>query len=333
MRRQPLHTILHFTAVIVLSGISISCSPKIYSSAAAAHPPTASPDSVRIYDVTDSVPARGEILGELTITGDGMTGTYSRKRIFKMARTETAKIGGNALALYHYERARIFGCSSPQIWGTILHVSDSAPAYARPDLYAVAYTERQTRLRIEQEQQIERGRPPRHTLSFNIGAAGLIGGFVPVPETGWSGKGGYTYSFEYHWASRSGFGISLRYYGFRSDWTDFPEGTTDIAQYHFIGPGVSVRSKLGEKWLYSISMNIGYAHYLEKIDEIGKVSYPGMGLEIAPLGVEYMFSERWGLGLNAACFMMVFRQQNLSPGASFGLRINAGLRIYFDPRN
>ncbi len=330
MRCKPIYTILRHTAVIALFGFSISCSPKIYNGAVVFRAPTTPPDSVRIYDVADSVPPRAEIIGELTITGDGWTGTNGRTKIFRMARAETAKAGGNALALYHYERATMFGCNSPQIWGTMLYICDTAPAYVRPDPYALAYAEKQTRLRAEQEQRIERDRPPRHTLSLNIGAAGLIGGFAPVPELGWNGKGGYTYSLEYQWASRSGFGVTLRYCGFRSDWSDFPEGTTDISQYHFISPGLSMRMKLGKRWLYSGTMNIGYAHYLEKIVGIGKVSYPGMGLEWAPIGIEYMLSEHLGLGLNAAGFMLVFRQGNLSPGATFGLRINAGLRIYFD---
>lgn len=101
-----------------------ACSPRVTTEVVKSYPPIVDADSVCVYEPGDSVPNSAEPIGTVSVTDAGTTIKCKYDQVLRIAREETAKIGGNAFAVTEHKEPAVWGSSCHQISGTMLRISD-----------------------------------------------------------------------------------------------------------------------------------------------------------------------------------------------------------------
>lgn len=96
-----------------------SCAPKVITDITRSYPPLATADEVRLYEVGDSVPQTAQQIGQVKVVDRGMTTRCSYEQVVALAKEETAKSGGYALALTRHKQPSLWS-SCHQITGNML---------------------------------------------------------------------------------------------------------------------------------------------------------------------------------------------------------------------
>lgn len=101
-----------------------ACSPRITTEVIKSDPPIVVADSVCVYEPGDSVPNSAEPIGYVSVTDAGTTTKCKYDQVLRIAKEETAKVGGNGLAITEHKKPALWGSSCHQISGTMLYISD-----------------------------------------------------------------------------------------------------------------------------------------------------------------------------------------------------------------
>ena len=200
------------------------CAPKVITNISKSYPASVTVDKVRLYELGEAVPASAERIGNVSVVDNGVSTKCNYDQVVWLAKQETAKAGGNALALTDHRKPSLLGSSCHQIAGSMLLVSDTAAFRAAPLSKA---------LDLEEEAVVEKSSFEHNTIYANIGYAFVTSKFYLPPGGSGHPKNGLDWQVGYDWISRSGFGAGLLYSGYKSSYTysgiDINVGLTYVA--------------------------------------------------------------------------------------------------------
>mgnify|MGYP000140394667 CR=1 FL=1 len=162
------------------------CAPKVITNISKSYPASVTADKVRLYELGEAVPASAERIGNVSVVDNGVSTKCNYDQVVWLAKQETAKAGGNALALTDHRKPSLLGSSCHQIAGSMLLVSDTVAFRAAPLSKA---------LDLEEEAVVEKSSFEHNTIYANIGYAFVTSeilfatGWVwPSSKTDWIGK-------------------------------------------------------------------------------------------------------------------------------------------------
>ena len=99
-----------------------SCSPKVVTEIYHSYPATQA-DDVQVFKTGTNRPYSAELLGKVAVKGNGYTAHFSYDQVVALAKTETAKVGGNALAITeHKEPTILVSCHQIREFGIIKYL-------------------------------------------------------------------------------------------------------------------------------------------------------------------------------------------------------------------
>lgn len=116
------------------------CAPKVITNISKSYPASVTADKVRLYELGEAVPASAERIGNVSVVDNGVSTKCNYDQVVWLAKQETAKAGGNALALTDHRKPSLLGSSCHQIAGSMLLVSDTVAFRAAPLCLYVSVT-------------------------------------------------------------------------------------------------------------------------------------------------------------------------------------------------
>lgn len=252
---------------------------------------------------------------------NGASAKCNYEQVVLLAKQETAKQGGNALALTDHRKPSLLGSSCHQIAGNMLWLGDTT-AYKAGSDWIVSD--------IIGEAETKKDPFQHNTFYANIGYAFItIEYYLPQGASG-NPKKGLDWQLGYEWLSRSGFGAGLLYSGYKSSYTqnrmDINVGLT------YIAPQFVMKQMVG-RWIFQENLGLGYFSYRESVEEIS-ASLSGVGYNVA-LGAEYLLSKHVGIGVNLGYIASSLpKQEHVDYGKDdqsgvFRLHFDAGIRFHF----
>ena len=148
------------------------CAPKVITNISKSYPASVTADKVRLYELGEAVPASAERIGNVSVVDNGVSTKCNYDQVVWLAKQETAKAGGNALALTDHRKPSLLGSSCHQIAGSMLLVSDTVAFRAAPLSKA---------LDLEEEAVVEKSSFEHNTIYANIGYAFVTSKFYLPP--------------------------------------------------------------------------------------------------------------------------------------------------------
>lgn len=304
-----------------------SCAPKVITDIVKTYPVTTTPENVRLFGLNDTVPNSAEVIGKVAVVDNGASTNCKYDQVLALAKKETAKNGGNALALTDHKEPSFWGSSCHQIAGMMLNLNDTVINHitdGQPNSFLEA-----KEIRKEQERRM---RPTAHTIYANIGYAWITSKYYLPSGASGSPKNGLDWQIGYEWVSKSGFGCGLLYSGYRSSY-DMSNNKINVG-LNYIAPQFVLKQKVSEKWQLREVFGLGYFGYKESLEGIS-ASVSGLGFNFA-LGAEYLLSNHVGIGANIGYIGASLPDQENSYNKSddektgiFRLAFDAGIRFYF----
>ena len=104
-------------------------------------------------------------------------------------------------------------------------------------------------------------------------------------------KGGMDLFLEYEHIGTSGLGLGINA---KYNRTSFGDGID--ANLIYVGPSLVYSYITTAKFRWNLAVGLGYAHYNES--NFAGSNQSGFGL-LSKVGIDYLFSERWGIGIEA----------------------------------
>lgn len=104
----------------VVALLVTGCSPKVATEIYHSYPATQA-DDVQVFKTGTNRPYSAELLGKVAVKGNGYTAHFSYDQVVALAKAETAKVGGNALAITEHKEPTIL-VSCHQIKGEMLRM-------------------------------------------------------------------------------------------------------------------------------------------------------------------------------------------------------------------
>lgn len=301
-----------------------SCAPKVITDIVKVYPVTTPPENVLLYEVNDTVPNTAEVIGKVSVVDNGASTKCNYDQVLALAKKETSKNGGNALALTDHKEPSIWGSSCHQIAGMMLNISDTVIDSYQPNSFIEA-----KEIRTEKEKRM---RPTTNTIYANIGYAGITSKFYLPSGASGNPKSGLDWQIGYEWVSKSGFGCGLLYSGYKSSY-DISSNTINVG-LTYIAPQFVLKQKVSEKWQLRESVGLGYFSYRESYKG-ESASLSGLGYNFL-FGAEYLLSNHIGIGANIGYVGGSLPKQDTNYNASddersgiFRFTIDAGIRFYF----
>lgn len=96
---------LFFGVVLPLIFLT-ACSPRVTTKVIKSYPLVVAADSVCVYESGDYVPNSAEPIGYVSVTDAGTTTKCKYDQVLRIAKEETAKIGGNGFAITDHKSLR-----------------------------------------------------------------------------------------------------------------------------------------------------------------------------------------------------------------------------------
>jgi hypothetical protein len=319
-----------FFMMIIVSMFS-SCTPKVVTDIIKTYPPT-NPNKVAIYETYDSVQTAAEQLGTLKVIDSGFTTDCGLNRMLKIAREETAKVGGNALKLTDHRFPDLFGSSCHRLYGVILNIADTLAVDRQIgiDIHENGYFYRQmpTQDAINKQREM-----PNDLFRVSYGPSWLVSKYY-APKRVYNSKAGWegSFSYEHVWKKGYGFGIDMSLFRTVFDGEDLYTNAKYDLMLFYLGPSFVINAKITKKWQYNTAIGLGYASY----NENGDYTEGGVGVMLRA-GIDYCFSKHFGVGVDMNLQTAVFKRPDnvdkyMEPNERYGferLNILAGLRYFF----
>ena len=269
--------LLAVTAILLLT----SCSPKVVTHIVRTYPNPVPADSVYVIEPGDTVPNTAETLGSVSVVDRGTSRNCRYDQVLRLAQEATGKNGGNGLAITEHVKPSFWGSSCHQINALMLHLTDTKvnategnPVQDMIDLGRVAVREEK-----------EKRRAPANTFEASFGYGWVTSKMYDINGATLDSKGGIDWKLAYEYTWSNGMGIGLQYSGFRKSFSDGGDMT-----FSYIAPEWVGRSKF-DRWILKSGLGMGVFLYHDPL-----YSATGFGFH-ATVGVEYMLSANWGLGL------------------------------------
>lgn len=309
--------LLIFLFPILMSG----CAPKVITHITKSYPASVSADEVRLYGVGQELPETAKVIGSVSVVDNGVSTKCKYEQVVALAKQETAKQGGNALALTDHRKPSLLGSSCHQIAGNMLWLGDKAGE-------ETAFTSTVPDVSTRQNKAKE---PFQHSTIFaNIGYGVMTSKFYLPQGTTGNPKNGMDWQLGYEWVSRSGFGAGLLYSGYKSSYTysglDINLGLTYIAPQF-------VMKQMVNRWILQENLGLGYFDYRESTKG-ESTSLSGLGFNVS-LGAEYLLSKHIGIGVNLGYIGGSLPEQKYieygkdEHSGIFRLCMDAGVRFHF----
>ncbi|WP_295940521.1 porin family protein [uncultured Alistipes sp.] len=316
------------------------CSPQIATNIQKSYPARIEGSTVLVYDITDTLPASAELLGDIRIKDTGFSTECNYDQVMNLAKERTNRIGGNGLHLTSHKKPTAFGSSCHQIEANMLLIPDSVYtasyfdniASQSDNQYAGSYT-----VKTPKSETVSSGtvyKTPHNTLIVNAGYAFITSKMEAVAGSANDLKQGLDINAAYQWTAKSGLGVGLRYSGYFAS-TDVGYGTKLKLGLHYIAPEFVISQRVGRRWIFRESVGIGYARYTESVSSLS-AGINGFGFHV-DLGFEYRLSQVVGIGASIGAYSMRFnsaddimQQYNRDEKAGISrISLNGGLRFYF----
>lgn len=297
-----------FFITLAAAALCSCSSPKIISNVAKSYPEPLKADSVVVFSPGQPIPKSAETLGTVAVEDNGGTSTQSKyNKALQRAKEETARIGGNGLAITRHRKPGEPSGSYYRVEGNMLHLKDM---YIDPEQMALATGSSET--------TSPRYRVPNRILSASVGCGVMESRIHSGGYDYYTNKIGLEWRVEYE-RLFNGVGFGLQYSGFRAGMSD----GTSINLSYFAATFVA-RYRLTEKWMTKFGAGAGYFHYSNKGG--------GLGLNI-DLGMEYMVTPKIGIGASASGIISSIPvEEKTKKGGRYGadrINLTTGVRYYF----
>lgn len=281
----------------------VSCAPKVTSTITRTYPSLLPDAQVEVLSIRE-VPAKSEQIGQVRVSDTGMSTKCDSLTVINKIKDEARKAGGNAVVITEHRKPSFWGSSCHQMTATVLNVSDfSGEVLAVNDVSGMEHLS----MKLPKAERLL----PRFNLSANFGygwrtakmADGLsreekdyldklMSGIVWNAAASYYFKDNYGVGLSYsaYSASASGIGTSL------ATGESGMLKTDDMITY--VGPAFLMRYSQNQKWIFNVSLGIGYIGYssTSKLKgEKSKITGSSVGFE-SVLGAEYKFAQNWGIG-------------------------------------
>ena len=303
-----------------------SCAPKVITDLVKSYPSRVTADEVRLYGMGHSVPELAEFIGNVKVVDGGASTKCNYDQVVALAKQETAKKGGNALALTDHRKPSLLGSSCHQIAGNMLWIGDTVNVTGE-ETYSVPVP-----INSENMSHAETSKSPFQHSTFyaNIGYAFMTNKFyLPKGASGHPRKG-MDWQVGYDWVSRSGFGAGLMYSGYKSSYSySHVDVNVGLA---YIAPQFVMKQKVG-RWGIEEKFGIGYFKYRESAKGVSE-TLTGFGYNFL-VGAEYYLSDHIGIGANLGYIgSSLPKQDNIDykdgeHSGIFRLHLDAGIRFHF----
>ena len=285
--------------IILLPVLLASCSPRIVTTIIQ-QPALSEHQNVTIYKNREQVPDGYQLLGTVNVGDAGSTINCDSLRMINLVKSESRKIGGNAVLITEHKRPSFWGSNCHQFKGLVLNIPNIEPTEERnTDLEAAALS------------LLKQWALPRFTFSGNIGQsfrtneiASDLGDFQRDFYDELLSGIQTNISADYFFSSHCG--IRLAYQNFYSSHSELAtngyitgnlEGKNSI---NTVCPAFVVRWSTPKlKWLFDCSFGFGYIHLTDKFvfpdNTFREITGSTLCTQFT-LGIAYRFTENWSIG-------------------------------------
>ena len=310
--------------LVFLLPISLgSCAPKALTDIVKAYPLRVSADSVRLYEVGQVVPESAELIGSVKVVDSGASTRCNYDQVVALAKQETSKNGGNALALVEHRKPTLLGSSCHQISGNMLWIGDVANQ--EPETTSALSASAHDDIAITPKS------PFMHSTFYaSIGYAFMTNKYYLPKSASGNPKNGLDWQLGYDWVSRNGFGAGLMYSGYKSSYS-YSNKDVNVG-LAYIAPQFVMKQKVG-RWGIEERFGLGYFKHRESVENVS-ASLSGFGYNFL-FGAEYYLSDHVGIGANIGYIGSSLPKQdgaNYEDGEHSGIfrfHLDAGIRFHF----
>lgn len=264
--------------LVVASLFLASCSPKVVTEVMNTYPNVMPADSVHVFELGDRVPNSAEMLGRISIKGQGPAHCEYDK-ILEIAKQETGKIGGNGFVLTRHIWPYKTGVSCHQLNGMMLHLQDM-------EIDSTAYNPVEKAIAMEGSIEPKKGNrnfTPQTIIEAEIGYGWIFSDLYSPRGDKMSNPGGLEWKLELDHIYGKGVGFGLQYSGFTNS-------SYEDMMLSYIAPQFVGRMQI-RNWALKAGIGIGLGVYKDN-----EITCCGFGSNCS-LGVEYMLTEKIGLGV------------------------------------
>lgn len=322
------HGVLTIVGFFLCTLLMASCAPKVVSDVFTTGLAPQSPDSVRVFQLREKVPEHSKAIGQLKVVDNGLSVKGSYDRVLKMAIDETAKCGGNGLVLTEH-RVPDSWSTIHRLWGTMLYMEQTASdsvaeqsvkralarsKYETSDLYQNEW------VRFQERKQTM----PLNLFRVAIGPSWLASKYE-LNNRVYTKKRGADFDLDIEHLWKSGFGIGVNAV---HNYTSFEEGVD--MYFNYIGPSLVLAYMFTDKCRFDMGFGLGLGVLKESSfyasDTNSRLS------TMLKIGVEYMASDRVGLGLQMNALTMRMKKPDdvvLEKNEFYGIQ-RAGVQLSFN---
>ena len=214
-----------------------SCAPKVLTHIEKKYPSRVVADEVHLYGVGQTVPETAERIGSVRVVDGGASTKCNYEQVVALAKQETAKSSGNALALTDHRKPSLLGSSCHQIAGDMLWIGDTAnwETGTVADLSAPVGDKNTT--------GVAKSAFRHSTFYANVGYAFITSKYYLPSGASGNPKNGMDWQLGYDWVSRSGFGAGLMYSGYKSS---YAYSNVDVkVGLAYVAPQFVMKQKVG----------------------------------------------------------------------------------------
>lgn len=313
MKHTPFFYRLPHLAILVLLLSCIGCAP-IRTNVRSSHPPRLEGSTVLVYELTDSLPAAAEVLGDLRIKDFEPWIGYRYDELIEVLGKETNRHGGNAIRLTSYKEPSYYGSAGNRIAADMCLLEDSV--YTASYFINLATQQAYAKLRNEADRKHLSGK-----TSFNRNALYVNAGYVFPQETerGWEIGIGYQRIWNVSDYTQPFLGPRyVRYFGL---FTDSGRDYTIRTQYFGLDFGGSYT--INDRFVIPLIIGLGYLHHRNN-----NVSLGGYDIYVET-GFEYRISYRVGIGINCILYALTGKYNEVTDSSYGNSVLNGSLRFYF----
>ena len=297
------------TTILFMGIFMTSCAPKVGRIITKSYQPTQENVEVNVYFNKDDIKTNVEALGIISAGDGGLTTKCDSLTIINLLKTETRKIGGDALYITEHIRPNFWGSSCHQMTATVLKTggeltNDTVAAKLRPEIVETKVFKPQRVL-------------SKFRLSADFGygwrTAKMISGLDQASSSLLQQtKGGITPSVDFTYFINDNNGFGLLYNSHRANGSIFGafEGgqiasirlNTVINMY---GSQYVVRAPIAEQWEFFCDLGAGYTTYDTEISIQNNKAFTSSASTLGSIlgvGIDYKLSKKWAVGIQAKYF-------------------------------
>ena len=277
--------VLFSLAMSACAGVLCGCSPRVHTSLQGQYP-ARSADSVRVYGLGETPPAMAETVGYIDVTDAGLTTQCRYPQVLKKAVERTAACGGNALSITQHMKPD-FWSSCHRISGTMLLVPDSvvtASSHEEIQRMEVLQDEAVANRKLEEQKTVVR---PQDMFRLAIGPTWISSKVYITPQKYYKNRHATDICADYEHLWTSGLGLGVNFSHNHASFDRYGSFTQ-----LYLGPSLVYAIRKVRHVGIECALGLGYSFYAEK----GGYTDGGLGI-MYKLGVEYLFTEHFGVGL------------------------------------